>query len=697
MQSYKTHCEKMNRLASYGLHLAATTLLVSIAACGGGGGDGVVESSSQIQISGVVAKGVAFSGAAVVATNAKGTLGAAVSVASDGTYSLMVPSDTQVPIILTASKALPTGEVESYSTVVADKVNASVTANITPVTNVITALLSSNGNPDQIASQVAGGALITPAMLSLKTQTVQNILKTALDALGVANIDPIKGSFVVNGKAYDKLLESVNVSVIPFGSVSNVEIALRVKAASPSAQPPAVQFVSNQVSPPSLGAVSSSDFVVDDTARRLIQLMADAQACYLLPLSSRVATASVGSSTATGTASDVSAPLCKGIFSRNNPAEYLNSSSRVGRSSVGAGAFSALFIEAATGTKFDNAAYENTLANGDIGFSFRTTLPGGSQTISYNIARLDPVDQKLKFVGDQYVYSGRVIPYTEKREFPTASQSQWNYTSTGYVLGVENVAGQLSKVEITSPAGDTYILAPRGGLGFLAISGKGPSNFLRLRSEFDDPSKVGSVVSRKLPSENSIFAFVDTDYSDVAIAALPAQSVWTFRYFTATNLGATADAVQVYRTRARAMTIAELRSKPFVSASATTLNSWASSGLPGSARLALSTTSPFNIAWTVPTGALPPISTNLFGAYLTGVSSTSADSFNDSFSFAPGSITNAAIACTQLSLGDVHCLNASNGGFRAGSEAIGANLIGADYLGRNLSKYYSFNSLTIAP
>jgi hypothetical protein len=59
---------------------------------------------------------------------------------------------------------------------------------------------------------------------------------------------------------------------------------------------------------------------------------------------------------------------------------------------------------------------------------------------------------------------------------------------------------------------------------------------------------------------------------------------------------------------------------------------------------------------------------------------------------------NVGIGCVKspFSAGDVHCLNGTNGGFRAGSEASALSLIGVDDVGRNISKYYSFSLLTPA-
>jgi hypothetical protein len=681
--------------------LILSMVATALSACGGGSnspsavspdpqGGGV---PASITISGTVAKGMAFSGASVVATNPLGTVGSPVAVAVDGSYSLTVPSDVQFPIVLTASKPLPTGEIESFSSVIADKANN--LANITPITNVIAALLSSNGNPDRLAAQVAGGMQITQATLNAKTLAVQNVLKPVTDTLGLASVDPIRGGFVANGAGYDRLLDSVNVSVTPIGSASNIEIGLRIKSASELAQPLVSQFVSSQATLPTLPSVDAGTFIANGTSAKLARLMADLQGCYALPLSTRISKAAATATEVTGTAADISAAQCREVFLGNSPANYKNSGNTVGRDSVGAGAFAGFFVSSSTGAKFDNAEYEYTLPNGDIGFSFRTSVSGGTPTIFVNIARLDPADQRLKFVGDQYSYNGKVFAVMEKRVFPVANQLQWNYLSTGYILNVDNTA-QFSKVEVTAPTGSVYTLVPSNAAGFLSYSTRGSTNFVRLRSEFEDTTKTIPVPT-KLTSEISVVAFESPDLSDLAIAALPNQSVWAFRYFLKGNTGTTPDVVQVYRTRARALSIAELRNRTLPTVSAQVVSSWAVSAIPITGNIGLKANAPFDVAWSVPASALPPVSATLFGRYPT-VTATSFATFTDSASIGAGPSTSIAIPCRPLvPVVDIHCDGATNGGFKAGSEATGVNLVGIDYLGRNIGTHYAFNLLTVAP
>jgi hypothetical protein len=692
-----THSQRANffnnqKNLRFPLVLALLNLLL-LSACGGGGGGAAVPAAPQtpapLVISGVVTKGTAFDGFSVTAVNPGGALGSPVLVEPDGTYTITFPAEVKLPIVLTASRQTGTGEVESYSAIVADKTNT--VANITPITNLIASLLSSNGRPDQLSTQVSSGAPITQEALNAKTQIVQGILKSALDTLGVANIDPLKSKFSPNDLGYGKLLDSLAINITPSGTSANIEVALKTRPSSDDAQPAATRFLSSQTVVPALPLVAASDFPIDGISIKLKQLATDAQNCYALPLSSRISGVAPNALSAVGNASLISSPLCRGIFFENNPAKYLNSSAVVGRDENGFGAFSALYFASSTGTKFENPRYEYSLKNGDIGISFQTTLPGSNPQLFTNTVRLDPSDQKLKFIGDQFQFNGRVLPLMLSSEFPVLNQAQWNYLSTGYTVNVDNT-GQFQRVEVIAPTGTTYTLEPSIVITSLTFVGKGPSNFLRLRSEFTDTSKNFSVPA-KLPTEASAAAFETNQLSDQSVASIPSLAAWTFRYFRSGNTGSVPDVVQVYRTRSRALSISELRNRPIAGVATATQSSWVSSASTATGRLPLTTSAPVSATFTVPTGAVSPISASVFGKFVIGSLAVTAD-FTDSV-FIPPNVQAAIIPCS-VSSGDGHCDGGTNGGFKVGSEATGLSLTGVDFLGRNFSTKYSFLTLTVS-
>jgi hypothetical protein len=648
--------------------------------------------ATTVTISGTVATGAPFAGASVVASNATGPLGTAQTVNADGSYAITLPIATATPIVLTASKTLSSGEVQSYTSVVADKVNT--TANITPITNVISALLSPNGNPAQLAAQVAAGTTISQVALTAKVNAMKGVLQTASTALGVPNFNPLTDVFAANGTGYDKLLDSVNATITPAGASSNIEIGMKVQAATDAAQPPVSQFASNQTTAlPALPTIPVASLIATGTTAKLAQLMADTNACYALPLATRVSTAAAGATTAVGVAADVAAPACKAVFFGNNPTSYKFNGGSVSRNANGSGTFAGLFVSDANNQIFDAPVYDYTLPNGDVAFSFRATRVGGAATAISTFARLDPADQKLKFIGNQYNYNGNVQAFMQKREFVTLNQSEWNYFSSGYTISVDNT-GQFAKVEVTAPNGRVFTMVPTAAVSFLTFSGKGTTNFVRLRTEFIDTAKTLSV-PLKLTNENTSLAFESPAFTEAEMVALPSQSAWTFKYFLTGNTGTTADAVQVYRTRGRALSMAELRSRTFVALTTDSVNNLVASASSTTGNFLLTTTAPLSFAWTVPAGALAPTSSLMTGRYLAGTT-TALTAFSDSASFAASAL-NASISCSTQGAADTHCSGGTAGGFKTGSNANGFNLTATDSQGRAFALQIAAYQLTIAP
>ena len=151
----------------------------------------------------------------------------------------------------------------------------------------------------------------------------------------------------------------------------------------------------------------------------------------------------------------------------------------------------------------------------------------------------------------------------------------------------------------------------------------------------------------------------------------------------------------LFRSRGRALNMAELRSKSLAVLSADTVNAIIANSSPATGSLVLGATAPVNFTWTVPGGALAPTSSLLTGRYLTSATATSAASFTDSVSYA-ASARSAAISCSTQGASDTHCTGASAGGFKPGSTASFLSLVATDALGRAFTSAYNAYALTIA-
>ena len=81
------------------------------------------------------------------------------------------------------------------------------------------------------------------------------------------------------------------------------------------------------------------------------------------------------------------------------------------------------------------------------------------------------------------------------------------------------------------------------------------TSFLRIRNVYADANNP----MIRIWADTAIFA-VATPMSDADIALIAAQSSWKFEYYLASS-PTTVDATQYFKTRARAMTLAELQTQ----------------------------------------------------------------------------------------------------------------------------------------
>lgn len=203
--------------------LSLATLLI-LGACGGGGGGGggggfafpvgtgnggtPPAAESPGTLSGTVATGAAFAGAALTVFDQTGAKVCEVTVPAEGTYSCVLPAGTKAPLVIQAVR----DDLTLYSTTAS---TATGTTNVTPLTTVVVAQLSPNGDPSKLAAAVqADAGAVTPGAISDQVAKLVAALKPLLDALNTS-IDPMSGTFQANGTGQDRVLDTLNVSVRP--------------------------------------------------------------------------------------------------------------------------------------------------------------------------------------------------------------------------------------------------------------------------------------------------------------------------------------------------------------------------------------------------------------------------------------------------------------------------------------------------
>lgn len=687
------------KFATLSLALASAALL-TVAGCGGSN-SAPPDTSSSITISGVAATGAAFVDAVVTVIDSTGAVvGTSGTVGTDGTYSVTLAAGAKAPFVLVASRTTADGEVQSLVSVIDSA--TTTTANVTPITHLIASLLSPSGDPSKLAEELAAGtASITPDSVAATVTEVKTILATLLDATGTTGTDPLTGSFTVDGTGYDRLLDSISINIVPSSETSsNIEIAVKQELPD-GTQPTTTSFTSDDPAPAPLPTIDPSTLVEEGTSVKIANLLAELTACYALPVDERV-NGTVDGSNFVGTASNVIAPACRAVFSGGDPASYKSNGNLVGRDSNNNGAFTSLFRANATGIVFSQGTYEFTRGNGDLVVGYKIRGTDGSESFDTLVVRKDLADLKLKAIGNQYNYPGGVSAYQQHRQFITLGQENYSYYSTGYNMNVNNLqngSGALfDRVEVTTPRGTTLTLLPSSGSGNLTLpDGKGqPSgtNFVRLRSE---PDNAALVTAHPKTYESAALFFVGTDRTEEELANTPAQSVWTFRYFLAGNTGTTADATQTYKTRARALTIGELRTKKFAALTPSLVADINSGADPTTGQIRLDENQPAYIetdgggdGWSVPAGALPPTSLTLFGRYL---KDSQRPRFDDSATVR-STARKGTIFCSSASLNDTHCSTTVPGGYGPNVDANGLHLWARDSGGREFASFYAMYQLT---
>jgi hypothetical protein len=651
--------------------LSAFTCLIAPALCSG------------TTITGVAASGAAFVGAVVSVSDSTGTnVGTSAPVRADGKYSVTVVAGATAPFVLVALRTTADGEVQSLVGVLES--TTTTTANITPVTTLIASLLSASGDPSKLAAEAAAGTVtLNTSTVGAAVSKVQASLASLLSATGTASTDPLTGAFVVDGTGYDRLLDSIDVTIVPTDrGASDIQIAVKQTLAEGS-QPLAINFASTATTIPSLPAVVPESLVASGTTARIAAFLDQLTACYALPLSDRIVAGGA-------TAADITAAACRSAFIGNDPSGFLHNGSVVGRGS----AFAFLFESAGTGLQFSQGTYELSRPNGDLVIGYKVTDPAGDETFDTFVVRLDS-DAKLKLVGNQYAYPGGIVPWHQLREFITLGQGRYSYRSTGYVPNVDNrtdASGQpiFSKVEVVSPDGVSYTLKPLAASSKLRLV-KGTTttgtDFIRIRSEFADSTVVGDFVTM---DPGLVFAAVP--YTELQVAALPSHATWTFRYFLAANAGSTPDAVQTYATRARALTIAELRQRQFAQLGASAVASMQAQA-NSKGQVVIAANSAFDLGdpaagggWTVPGSALPPTQVTLFGRQ-------NGAAFDDTVSFG-STLRTATVTCSKATASDLHC-GAAAGTYAAGDVGVGVHLWSRDSQSREFSHHYATYALTL--
>lgn len=549
------------------LPVAAAAVLV---ACGGGSGSA---SNSNVTLTGVAAYGAPYPlGSKITVKDASGTVVISEQeiTTTDGSYTLTIPATAVAPFVVSVTGE----ELPSLVSLVPQRVNG--IANLTPITNLIAAHISSSGNPANLASELAGGRQVALSDVVSKTTEVKNILSPLLSAVGVT-ADPLTGPLVANGTGMDRVLDALKLDVIPAPNSTNVLIGLKTslsdtdtpieisyqRSEGSSAQPPLLANVTNSSDLASRLAPSGVSVKINDFVTRLTN-------CHSENIDTRV---NLKNSNAAN-ASNITSSTCRGLFLNSTPSSYLSNGYQI----TGQQHFSGIFWDAGTNMQISNPQLEyivrsnNTTdparpMNGDVVFSYRWRTADNKTDVSVAQGRISTSDGKLYLTGNLSDWDVWVNPRIEKRIFTQSSMSSRSYVNTGYsIYANSNKHGSnVDYIKVTTPNQKILHLKKRTGYDYYVLVANqnaavntGLTSVIRLSGAYLNTAQTGS--PRTL--DTHLFWGVNPDsgvgdWTDAQLSAIPNQGNWKFEMYA--SVGGTLLGTTVRRTIARAPTIEEIR------------------------------------------------------------------------------------------------------------------------------------------
>jgi hypothetical protein len=219
---------KRGRLGTgYVLKAAAVLAFSVMDGCGGSGGSSpaaAVANAAPTQMTGTVAVGSPVSGANVTVLDVNGATASATTNAS-GTYTVSLAGLTAPFVIVATDPSGVNPDLVSVVPTVPTGSSAPVVANVTTLTSAVAALLTTSGNPLDVASSGNLASVVTPSTVNAAVTTLNTALAPILTANGLSatSFDPIGGAFSANQTGADAVIDTVSLVQAP-GSNGGTEL-----------------------------------------------------------------------------------------------------------------------------------------------------------------------------------------------------------------------------------------------------------------------------------------------------------------------------------------------------------------------------------------------------------------------------------------------------------------------------------------
>lgn len=249
--------------------------------------------AAGVAVTGTAAFGAPLEGAQVSVMDANGITRRATANAN-GSYSISV-AGLALPLLMTANGRSGDAAL-TYHALVATAPQAGGVVNITPLTDAIVALVSSDGSSPAEFADAARLRALDGNKLQQAAQAVKAALRNVAAAVGDANFDPLTSAFVADrSSAGDKLLDAVKVTLHEGGvTLRNALVPLAANDAGAAATSTTLTAASTATT---AGAAALPAPVLADKLSMFDAFITDANDCLALPAAQRVAVDGVGTPT----------------------------------------------------------------------------------------------------------------------------------------------------------------------------------------------------------------------------------------------------------------------------------------------------------------------------------------------------------------------------------------------------------------
>jgi hypothetical protein len=259
--------------------------------CGGSSSSGTPTPTPPpaVSLSGVAAVGAPIAGATVTVIDASTstTNPASVTTNANGAYTIDI-TGLQAPLTIQVIGSVA-GVPQNLVSVLVSVAAGANTANVTPLTNAIAALIAPGGNPSALLTPATLASAATPTSVNNAVTLIAGTLGTdpGIAALIGSNFNPITTAFAANGTGIDAALEQLLVEVSAQGvSISN----LAAPVSDQGAPAPVLLTASQVTNPPTLPPPLPASAAATDlpSAADIEGFRAKLQTCLALPLAQRV-------------------------------------------------------------------------------------------------------------------------------------------------------------------------------------------------------------------------------------------------------------------------------------------------------------------------------------------------------------------------------------------------------------------------